>query len=206
MAFDPSHTCPIERLPPTSWPTINQLAAIGSVVATWCWLEHALESLLATFIQSDVMLTQSLTEDLSVDNRLKAAKRLITTWEWVTGLPSDEHKSLFDELKLLLKWVATNKARRNQIAHRLWVRSDDAEMFGWKHHQAPADIGVRPSATITVTDLLAFSAEIGAIANRLSQAELCARTLPRLPPLSQQTLEVPGLASLLDPYRSRSTP
>jgi len=151
------------------------------------------------------MLGQALTENLSPDNRLAALRRLLTTWERMVHLTLDQ-KALIAECRELIKWIAQNKAKRNRIAHWIWLRSTDAELFGWKHHIMPTDDKERPNETINKSDILEFSREIGQIAGRVAAAELQARMLPPFPKSSPGMLNVPGLASLLGPYLHREEP
>jgi hypothetical protein len=204
MAFDPFHPHPVPGMPNSSWLTVNQLASIGSVVAAWSWMDLAFEALLSTLIQTDDMLGQSLTEDLSPDYRIKAARRLVKTWETAIRAPNESQSGLFTEIREITKWIATNKGRRNQIAHWIWLRSDDENMFGWKHHVMFASENERPSGEITKTEIMEFSKEIGLIAGRLGAAELEARNLPTWPQPTHEPLPLPGLSSLLAPYKGRS--
>ena len=207
MAFDPSHPSPIPGMPDTSWPTINQLAGIGSVLAAWSWLDLGIEALLATLTKSDEMLVQALTEDLSADNRLKALRRLAITWERV-GRPTDEEKALLSEIRDIAKEVIRHKALRNKVAHGLWMRTDDEKMYRWRHHVAPLLSTESHGEHLTVSELLEFTKEIGSLAGRANAAEMAARNLPPFPsPLSSHKMPpLPGLASLLAPHRLRGAP
>ena len=207
MPYDPSEPSPIPGLPDTSWPTNDQLSGIGAVAATWAWLEMALEELLCTLSRTDEALSQTLTGDLSPDNRIKALRRLATTWERLLGSRAGEHADLLSEVRAIAKWLADNKARRNGIVHTIWMRTDDASMFGWKHLTTPyvADEPERGKA-LTRSDALAFSREIGEMVARLNKAERASRSLPALPPPSPGMPMLPGLASLLGPYRRREEP
>ena len=208
MPYDPSEPSPIPRLPDTSWPTDNQLSGIGAVAATWSWLEMALEALLCTLSQGDEALTQALTGDLSADNRIKALKRLATTWERLLAARDHDFAPLLAEVNSIAKWLAANKARRNQIVHTIWLRDTDAKMFGWKHHTMPlaaADFSGR-HINLTRADALKFSREIGSVVGRLYAAELAARALPVLQDTSPDMPPLPGLASLLAPHRIRRVP
>jgi hypothetical protein len=204
MAFDPSHPSPIPGKSDSSWPTINQLAGIGSVIATWSWLDLGIESLLATLTKGDEMLVQALTEDLSADNRLKALRRLAITWEWM-GRPTAEQTELLSEIRDIAKEVTRRKALRNKIAHGLWMRTDDEKMYRWRHHVAPLLTTESKGEVLTISQLLEFSNEIGQLARRASDAEMAARSLPPFPSPSalQGMPPVPGLASLLGPYLRR---
>ncbi|MCW3796312.1 hypothetical protein OMW55_00610 [Sphingomonas sp. BN140010] len=196
----------MKGIPSTAWPTINQLAAIGSVAATWSWLDLSLEGILAKLVHSDEMLAQALTEDLSPDNRLKALRRLTRTWEQVHPDLTDAHKAQFDEVREIVKWVAANKARRNEIVHWLWLRRDDARLFGWKHRVTPAiPSEARASKLADYESFLEFSREIGSMADRAAETE---RALSDLPPWPKPTALPgtplsPAVGSLLSPYRRR---
>lgn len=204
MTFDPTHGSPIPGVSNTSWPTINQAAAIGSVVVAWNWLDLALETLLATLTKSDEMLTQALTEDLSPDNRLKALRRLALTWQRVAPLDQAQ-VALVEEIRAISKEVASLKSERNRVAHGLWMRSDDETMFRWKHHIAPVAEQERTSEHKKTSDLLGLTEQIGQLAGRAAAAELIARDLPAFPvPTSGlKTPNIPGLDSLLGSYRLR---
>lgn len=205
MPFDPSEPSPIPTLPNTSWPTDNQLSGIGAVAVVWSWLEMALETLLCTLSQSDEALTQALTADLGADNRIKALRRLATTWERI--LRPDQHAPLIVELRSIAVWLARNKSRRNTIVHSLWIRNTDAAMFGWKHSTMPVgDDHLETSSTLSRDDALAFAREAGAIVGRLLDAERAARSLPVLRAPSPDTQLPLGVASLLGPLRNREVP
>lgn len=191
------------------WLTNKQLAAIGSVVAVWSWLDLEIENLMATLAQGDAMLIQALTEDLSPDNRLNALRRLITTWERACPTLSEEHKAAFAKAREVIRWVAANKARRNRIAHSLWSRTDDETMFGWKHHIMPRDSGkVGSFEKITTSEITAFSKEIGRQQANLSLAMQVLKLLPVWPsPTSLPGIpDVPGLESLLSSHLRREWP
>lgn len=208
MDFDHSYSSPIPGKSDSSWPTVYQLAGIGSVIAAWNWLDLAIESLLATLTKSDEMLVQALTEDLSQDNRLKALRRLAITWERI-GRLNDEHKALFAEIRRIVKDVAQAKVLRNKIAHGLWIRNDDEAMYRWKHHVAPIASNESFGEHVTVSELLDFSKQVGGLAGRAAVVEIASRDLPPFPgPLSSSRgmPPVPGLASLLAPHRLRGEP
>jgi hypothetical protein len=190
----------------SSWPTINQLAGIGSVVVAWSWLELAVESLLTALVQSDDMLSQALTENLSPDHRLSALVRLAKTWERMVRKLTDEQRALLVEIRDLAKLVAKYKGERNKTAHWIWLRQDDTKMFGWKHHVMPTEPHAGPNAHKTTEDLLESSKVIGEVAHRVANAELAARNLPLWPGASRHILNVPGLASLPGPYLIREEP
>lgn len=206
MPFDPSTPSPIASIPDTSWPTIRQLAAIGAVSTTWSWLDMGIETLICTLTESDEMLGQALTQDLSPDNRLKALRRLTTTWErMVLGMTKPQTELLAD-IRSCVSWVAKNKTTRNKVVHSLWMRSDDEKLFGWKHHIAPVTAKESSSVSITVSEILNFSIEIGQMVVRLGELELAARELPPFPKPSRAIPLTPALDSLLGPYRSREAP
>jgi hypothetical protein len=206
MAFDPSQPSPIVTIPDTSWHTINQQAAIGSVVAAWSWLDMGVQALLARLTQTDDMLVQALTEDLSIDNRLKALRRLVRTWEHFTVGTEPDRVELWNEIRAIAVWIAKNKGTRNEIAHWTWLRQDDATMFGWKHHLSPALKDERPSRQSSTTEMLQFSSAIGVIVARLENAVVAARALPAWHEPSLETPLTLGLASLLRPYVRRGGP
>lgn len=161
---------------------------------------------MVTLVQGDEMLVQSYTEDLSPDNRLSALRRLLKTWERIDPGLTDEHRKAFATTRDIIKWIAQNKGKRNQIAHWIWVRVDDESLFGWKHHTMPTegDENLR-GQTMTVDQLLEFSREIGDQEGRLDEVNRVLRSLPAWPPArpSNEIPPVPGLASLLSPYRRR---
>jgi hypothetical protein len=208
MTFDPSHPSPVPGITDTAWPTINQLAAIGSVSAAWSWLDLGIEALLARLIEGDEMLAQALTEDLSPDNRLKALRRLVVTWERVVRNLTDDHRAVLAEVREIVTWVARNKGKRNEIIHWVWMRTDDEKLYGWKHRMMPTTQAERPNRYMTKTEILEFSREIGAMAGRVGAAELAARQLPPFPkpPSWTGTPDWPILASLFGPYQLREEP
>lgn len=206
MPFDPSEPSPIPGLPNTSWPTNDQLSGIGAVAATWSWLEMALECLLCALTRTDEALSQAFTGDLSPDNRVKALRRLVTTWERILGPKAEPFAPLFAELREFAQWFARSKDRRNRIVHTLWMRADDSEMFGWKHKTMPQDGHEPMGGPLTREDSIAFSREVGAWVARLNAAERACLSLPVLPPPSPDMLYLPGLASLLAPHRRRGVP
>lgn len=206
MPYDPSEPSPIPGLPDTAWPTNDQLSGIGAVAATWSWLEMALESLLCALTRTDDALSQSFTGDLSPDNRVKALRRLVTTWELILGAKAEPFAPLFAELREFAQWFAKRKAERNRIVHTLWMRTDDSRMFGWKHKTMPHDGVEAFGGSITRAETIAFSQEVGAWVARLNAAEKACHSLPVLPPPSPDMLFLPGLASLLAPYRRPKAP
>lgn len=157
MAFDPRGPSPIQSLPDSTWLTYRQLSAIGAVVATWSWLELQMESALEKLVQSPSHLSQALTIDLGPDNRIKAIKRLTATWR---AAMQGKNEQLFDEIEDWAKWISKNKTERNIVAHYIWFRANDAEMFGFKYHTQPKS-GATPTAAKTVTEIEDFSDEIG---------------------------------------------
>lgn len=202
--FDPHDPHPVPGMPNSSWLTVNQLASIGSVVAAWSWMDLALESLLSTLVQSDDFLSQALTEDLGPDNRLKATKRLVRAWQQALLDPTERQIRLFEEVLELTKWIAANNGKRNQIAHWIWVRSDDEKMFGWKHHVVAAPDNARPNSEITKSSIIDFSKEIGIAAGRLAAVERVARDLPPWPHAKRVEIDLLGFDSLISPYIMRS--
>lgn len=209
MPFDPHEPSPIPGQSDSAWPTIDQLAAIGSVVVAWSWLQLGIEHLMATLVQGDDMLVQALTEDLSPDNRLVALKRLMTTWERAAPNLSDEHRVAITAGRDVVKWVAANKGKRNKIAHWIWARFDDEQLFGWKHHTMPREKGKDgPHEKMTKAELRDFARDIGDQEGRVAEVQRVLKTLPAWPsaPSSRETPPVPGLESLLSPYRRREWP
>lgn len=206
MSYDPTEPSPIPGLPNTSWPTNDQLSGVGAVAATWSWLEMALETLLCALSRSDEALSQAFTTDLSPDNRVKALRRLVTTWERILGTETERFSVVFTELREFAQWYAKNKTRRNQIVHTLWMRRDDTVMFGWKHKTMPQEGSEVHGGSLTRGEAIEFSQEVGGWVARLNAAEIACHSLPVLPPPSPDMLYLPGLASLLAPYRLPKVP
>lgn len=181
MTFDPHWRSPLQGLPDSAWPTINQLAAIGTVVNAWSWLDLAVQNLLCRLVQSATHLSQTLTEDLSPDNRIKALRRLAHTLDSVFLNITGEQAAAIAEIDAVAKWMAANKAKRNNIAHYLWLRNTDEKMFGWKYSLAIRDDHSRPELMLAWRDLVTFSEEIGAMITRVDAVEKVVRNWPDWP-------------------------
>lgn len=204
MPFDDFDPSPILSLPDSAWPTNKQLAAIGSVAVVWNWLDLAIENIIATLTKGDEMLVQALTEDLSPDNRLKAIRRLVTTWEIVVKL-DENHRQILQEIGKIVTEVKKFKTDCNRFIYGIWNRVDDETMFRWKHHTAPRNGDHGLYENFTKDDLVTFSVAVGQLVARANAAEVAARSLPPFPaPRSSSELpSIPGLSSLLAPYRRR---
>ena len=182
MSFDPFTPSPIAGLPDKSWLTTRQLAAIGSVLAVWSWIDVETQNLLCRLIKTDSMLAQSLTEDLGPDNRIKALKRLLKTWDHAIYDKNEFRKASLDEALAITKWIERNKSLRNQIAHWVWLRSDDETLFGWKHHTMPfLTEDQRPNIERKVTEIEEFAQESGKIVVRMNAAYHSFGNLPDWP-------------------------
>jgi len=181
MPFDPYYSPPKGWLPEAAGLTVNQLAAIGFVITTWAALESIYQHTLFVLVQSPDTLGQALTEDLGPDNRSKALKRLCSSWKLILSEDFTEQIGALDKLEHLNKWVDTNKAKRNQIAHWNWIREDDQHMFAFKYHLRPYNLtDNRPKGLRTTHDeLFKFGGEIS---QKASEFLSLMPSLDKLPP------------------------
>lgn len=183
MQFESSFTPPTGWAPESAGLTVTQLAAIGFVMTTWATLETIYQHTLFVLAQSPDMLGQALTEDLSPDNRSKAMKRLCASWKLALGDRFPEQTEALDKALEITKWIDTNKAERNHLAHWNWLRNDDESMFGFKYHLKPVDLSDnRPRGALRKhEDVFKFGTEIARQAGALLELQPAFDALPSWP-------------------------
>lgn len=173
-------------MPASGFLTEQQATAVADVITEWSVLEIGLQKALCELAQAPMALGQALTEDLGPDNRIKALKRLAQTWQSQSSI-SDDHRTALAECLTLATWITKVKARRNQIAHWIWIRANDTEMFGFKYSTRPFDTYGDPkgrpqtSITETVEGLTEFAGQINYAAERFHRASEALETLPTWP-------------------------
>ena len=167
-----------------SRPTNQQLEAIGRIAANWAVLEYALETLLCRLVMAPDFPILSLTNNLSIDNRLEALRNLI-------AMHRDRYDAkiipieALDQLSEIRTGIARAKGKRNKIVHYVWFRNSDKKMFGMRfkgagHTENAQTAAVRrkahkdgltefeegPSMVTTLTDLAKFAAKIEALSDK----------------------------------------
>jgi hypothetical protein len=115
----------------------EQYAAIGRVAVHWSLVEWALETIIVRLARAPDYLGHALANDLSVDNRLDALKRLCQVHEFQL-VNQIVNPDLVEQLRSLAKEVATKKGMRNKIVHSIWFRHSDEILFGTKFRTKPA--------------------------------------------------------------------
>jgi hypothetical protein len=188
MPFEPNFPPPKKWAPEGAGLTHRQLAAIGAVITTWALLEATVQQMLFTLAQSPSWLGQALTEDLGPDHRLKALRRLLRTWERLLGY-NDGHEAELEKVhsaRALAIWIEKNKDRRNRVAHWLWNRASDEEMYAFKYTLKGGGSGVGLEEAglwieTTADELMSFAEEIRAKVDAIAMSVEDLRTLPTWP-------------------------
>jgi len=118
----------IFRDTPYCAPTDHQYALIGRAVAEWTIIEHLINNLLGRLIGASAFPTRAITERLTGPGREEALSLLAEIHSI-----RYQHRIL-DEggvaaLKRIDRRFRTLKRVRNDVAHLIWIRSSDDEMF-----------------------------------------------------------------------------
>lgn len=160
---------------------------IGAVVSAWALIETLLQGILCALAKADPTLGQALTEDLGPDNRLKAARRLVASWETVFREKlADELRNDLQRVREVCTWISQNKERRNRIAHWNWMRASDERLFGFKYHLKPGaalgpDGGKHLHMELATEDLMRFAGEISDQATMMLELQGALAKLPAWP-------------------------
>lgn len=148
-------------------PTAEQYEAIGRIAAHWSFVEFELERLLIRLAQAPDFPGLALTNDLSIDNRLKALKNLadMNARRYSPARIPDEMKETIDQLA---KEIACRKDGRNRFVHYIWLRQSDDKMFGTKFKGRQARGTDEGSYLLSSnSELMTLADELEGLANRI---------------------------------------
>lgn len=109
----------------------------------------------------------ALTNDLSIDNRLKALKNLadMNSRRYSPARIPDQLKETIDQLA---KEIAYKKDGRNRLVHYVWLRQSDDKVFGTKFKGRQARGADEGSYLVkSNSELMAVAEEIEELASRI---------------------------------------
>jgi hypothetical protein len=106
-----------------------QFEAIGRVAATWSVLEWLIEVALARLSMVPPFPGRALTNDLGIDNRLRALKTLVELHRTRYRYALVDYSTL-EHFSALITEIAKLKDRRNRVVHRIWTTRAHGKMFG----------------------------------------------------------------------------
>ena len=145
------------------------LELIGEVTSEWAIVERGVETALARLALAPDFHALALTNDLTVNNRLRAMKNLIDMHQR-RYVPPQFNKAALQQLTILGNQIGTKKEMRNKIAHWVWTRRDDHTIFGQRfmgkqpHHP---ETGKEPYMLLTEDDLAKFLADVIELSDQL---------------------------------------
>lgn len=165
---DQSRTIETTFITPLFRPSDSQLKAMGRVTSTWSVLEHIIEIALARLALTPQFPALALTNDLGLDNRIKALKALIALHHERYAETILE-PSLIRELEKIPAQIATLKDKRNRLTHLVWIRDNDDVMSGLRPRARTASAVTKAPASqqMTVAEINELADAIQALADTL---------------------------------------
>lgn len=165
-----------------SRPTAEQYALLGEAVVDWSIIDLLVESLIARLARAPDFPMMAVTKRLGSEARNLALQHLAEIHEQRyrgRALPADAVANI-SEIRKRLKAL---KARRNQVAHWIWMRQDDEALFGTPMLGRVPKMG-RDDGGVVVTN-----AELRSHLEELPKlAALIEATLSALPPIREEDL------------------
>jgi hypothetical protein len=148
--------------------TDEQYAAIGRVAVHWSLVETTIETILARLAYSPEYFGRAITNDLGIDNRIRAIRTLCNVHEVQLGNRIVSRETV-SQLRNLAAETAAKKGMRNRLVHSVWFRSTDEKMFGNKFRTGPAkrDQEEQRHLSQSFHEINQFAAEIEDLACRL---------------------------------------
>ena len=151
---------------PRSRPSISQLQAIGRVTSTWSVLEHVIEIALARLALAPDFPALALTNDLGIDNRIKALRALIALHHERYREQIIPH-ALIETLQKLPGQIATLKDQRNRVTHLVWTRWSETRMSDAPRALTESAASKAPIPTMDVEEINALADRIQAMSDLL---------------------------------------
>ena len=133
--------------------TDEQYKILGQNFIEWSNIEFMLGILLSRLLFTPEFLGRTYSDQMSAVKLEAAIKNALDIHCHRYG-NSVVSKELSKEIKEILSSVSKCRALRNKLAHYLWMRSNDTEIFGSKMSGRQYRIGVKEdSITISLSEL-----------------------------------------------------
>lgn len=111
-----------------SVPTDEQFALLGKSVTAWGIIDHQTTILLSRLAAAPDFLGLALTDDLGFAPRLKAIKNLVDIHRRRYQAPRITESALA-QADDVVRLLDASKQERNRIAHAIWMRYDEDQLF-----------------------------------------------------------------------------
>jgi len=155
-------------IPIHSRPEAMALAAIGKVSWSWAVLEHMLQILLTRLAMTAQFPALVLTIDLSMDNRLRAIKVLLSLHQQRYGCEMVDQEIL-SSITAQIPKVISLKTRRNRVVHGIWIAHGGPDKLLRLRTRTPKGLHVpeEEDTRLTVEQIETLAREIEVQANGL---------------------------------------